>query len=420
MESIDEKFSTRYIPVSIIVPAYNEAKVIVESIKSLAILDYERYEVIVINDGSTDNTVEEVLKNFNLVKTHRPITETIKVKEIRDVYEGTYNDVSITLIDKNNGGKADALNAGINASRYPLFVAMDADCILKRDAIDKLVKPFLMDRRTIAAGGNIRISNNLKIENGEIKEYNYPKGYFLIYQTFEYLRVFLIARTAWNIINANLIISGAFGMFKKSKVLEIGGYRTDTIGEDMELVMRLNIHCLDLKEDYRIDYVIDAYTFTQVPTTIKDFAKQRIRWHVGLMQCLSIHKKTLFNPKYKQVSFLGIAYYTLFELLSAVIEVTGYFLIILAIAFGLFNPWMFVFFSITILVYAFSVTVSALNVEKYILSVKTPFRIVIKFMLYSIAEPLIYRQVYNLIRIYAMIRYRKHKHSWNKVERKTY
>lgn len=407
-------------PVSILLPAYNEEKVIIESIHSLTVLEYKKIEIVVINDGSTDETLSKLIETFDLTETYKSFAKVLKSEEILNIYEGKVKGISLTLVNKKNGGKADALNAGINVSKYPLFIAMDSDCIIKKDALAKIVKPFLLDKRTIAVGGNVKISNNLKIEKGEITESQSLKGYFLVFQTLEYLRVFLVSRIAWNNINTNIIISGAFGIFKRSKVIEVGGYRTDTVGEDMELVMRLNRYCIENEIDYKIQYVPEAYCFTQVPTNFKDFKNQRIRWHVGLMQSLHAHKKIILNPKYKKMGFLGAGYYTFFELFSSIIEVSGYMVISLAVFFGLFNPWVFLLLIGSILVYSFTVTISASMIEKYTLNKKKSLKDSVKLLIFSIFEPLFYRQVCNVIRIYAMIKYKSYRNKWNKVERKEY
>src|SRR5665648_991475 len=407
-------------PVSIILPAYNEVKVIIDSVFSLTALDYKKIEIIVVNDGSTDETLSKVIEIFELNETYKSFAKVLKTEQILNIYEGKVKGISITLVNKKNGGKADALNAGINVSKYPLFIAMDSDCIIKKDALAKIVKPFLLDKRTIAVGGNVKISNNLRIEKGEIAEARKLKGYFLIFQTLEYLRVFLVSRIAWNNINTNIIISGAFGIFKRSKIIEVGGYRTDTVSEDMELVMRLNKYCIENEIDYKIQYVPEAYCFTQVPTNFKDFRNQRIRWHVGLMQSLQAHKSVILNPKYKKIGLLGAVYYTFFELFSSIVEISGYIVISLAVVFGLFNPWIFLLLIISILVYSFTVTISALMIEKYTLNNKKSNRDAFILLVFSIFEPLFYRQVCNIIRIYAMIKYKSYKNKWNKVEREEY
>ncbi len=410
----------RYIPVSILVPSYNEEQVIVESILSLMKLDYEEYEVIVVNDGSSDNTFQVVIDYFKLQPKKIRFKESLETQQIKQIYEGHINNHHLLVVDKENGGKSDALNAGINISKYPLFIAMDADCIIKPDAVHHLVFPMLMDKRTIAVGGNIKISNNLIIENGEVVEQKMPKGFFVIYQIIEYMRVFMISRIAWNQYKSNLIISGAFGLFRKDKVIEVGGYRTDTVGEDMELVVRLNLFQIEHNREYRIQNQVDAYCFTQVPNKFKDFKNQRIRWHVGLMQSIYFHRKSIFNFKYHRVGLIGITYYTFFEMLSAVIEIFGYVVILIAIALGLFNMQIYIFLLSVVILYSFLVTISAMTLEQYSLENKTSFGLIAKLTILSLFEPFIYRQLCNFIRIYAMFRYKSYKNKWNKGKRMQY
>lgn len=410
----------RYIPVSIIVPAFNEEEVIVESILSCMKLDYEEYEVIVVNDGSMDKTLTNILTYFNLQPSSLKYNQLIQTQEVLGIYEGSINNHRLIVVDKVNGGKSDALNTGLNISNYLLYIAIDADCVIKPDAIHHLVFPVLMDKRTIAVGGNVKISNNLTIEHGEITKQKAPKGFFLIYQIIEYTRVFMISRIAWNQAKSNLIISGAFGLFNKARVLEVGGYRTDTVGEDMELVIRLNLYQIEHKRDYRIDNQVDAYCYTQVPRKFKEFKNQRIRWHVGLMQCLYIHRNAIFNLKYHRVGMIGITYYAVFELLSAVIELLGYTALILAILFGLFNVKIFLFLLLVIVTYGFVITISALVLERYSLETKSSLWYIIKLTFLSLFEPFTYRQVCNVIRIVAMFRYNSYRDKWNKAKRVEY
>lgn len=421
IEKLVEEVPTDALPVSVLVPAYNEELVICQGILSLAKLNYQKFEIIVINDGSSDGTLTKVINEFKLIPMVYYVDGVALVtKSINGVYQGIINGVSLTLINKENGGKADSLNAGINLAKYPLFVAMDADCVVEKDALIYLIQPFLMDKRVIAVGGDIKISNNLVVSDGQVQKVYPPKGFLLVYQIIEYLRVFLVSRVAWNTINTNMIISGAFGMFKKEKVLVVGGYANDTVGEDMELVVRLNLYNTKRKIAYKIEYAPEAFCYTQAPVNLKDFSNQRIRWHVGLMQTLKRHRYALLNPKYHQAGLLGVSYFTFFELISAIIEVVGYVVIIFSVMLGRFNPQIFTILVITILLYSFSVTISALGLQRYIIKEKTSFWSTLKLSLFCLIEPLTYRQWCNLVRIYAMFRYKKYANKWNKVERTNY
>lgn len=350
LNEISIKSSDNYIPVSILVPAYNEEETVVDCIESLSHLEYAEYEIIVIDDGSKDNTSQVVIDNFNLKKIARPIRRVVKCKNEIFIYEGyTSNNKKITLVKKENGGKADALNMGINISRYPLFVSLDADSILQKDSLKNIAKPFIEDDKTIAVGGNIKAANQVVLKNGEIVKVHNPKKLIVILQIIEYYRVFLTTRVWFNRFNGNLIISGAFGLFKKSSVINIGGYDTNTVGEDMDLVVKLHSFYRKNKLDYSIKYVYDAICWSQVPEKLRDFKNQRRRWHIGLMTSLINHRYILFNPKYGVVGVFSFLYYLIYELLSCVFDVIGVVIIVLAYFAGILSlDYLFTFFVIYI------------------------------------------------------------------------
>ena len=231
--------------ISIIIPAYNEEITIIETIESLVNVNYKDYEIIIVDDESEDNTSEKVIKHCNLQKIERFIINKIKTKPIKSIYEGVYKDVPIILVKKENGGKADSLNVGVNVSDYPWFICIDADSILQEDALQKIVQPIIEDTRVIALGGAIMINNGAIIENGKVKRYDMPKSVLASLQAIEYNRTFLASRIMFDKLNANLIISGAFGAFRKDVVIATGGYEPSTRGEDMELVIKLHKFCID-------------------------------------------------------------------------------------------------------------------------------------------------------------------------------
>ncbi|MEG2338149.1 MAG: glycosyltransferase family 2 protein, partial [Clostridium sp.] len=313
-----------YVPISILVPAYNEEITIEESIGSLLHLDYPEYEIVIINDGSTDLTASKVIDKYNLKKIYRPIRKLVDSKEELDIYERRVDGVTITLINKENGGKADSLNMGINASKYPLFLSLDADSVLQKDTLSKIVEPFMEDDKTVAVGGNVKVSNSLIIENGQVVGKKSRTKLIVLYQIVEYYRSFLSTRVSFNRFNSNLIISGAIGLFNKHIAIQAGGYEADTVGEDMEMVIKLHTYCIKNGMEYSIGYVPDAVCLTQVPEKYSDLKKQRRRWHMGLFQSLWKHKYVFVNPKYGQVGLIGYIYYVLFEFLSPIIELLGF------------------------------------------------------------------------------------------------
>jgi cellulose synthase/poly-beta-1,6-N-acetylglucosamine synthase-like glycosyltransferase len=265
--------------ISILVPAYNEAKGIVDSVRSLLALDYPQLEVIVINDGSTDDTIERLVAGFGLREVLRPTPPYLPCnKPVHAVY-APHSQLRLLVIDKENGGKADSLNAGINFAAYPLFCSVDADSILEQDALAKTALPFIEDPyRTVATGGLVRVANGCRVEHGRVAQARLPQPRLAMFQVVEYARAFFGARTGWSALNGLLIISGAFGLFNREAVIAAGGYRTDTVGEDGELVTRLHRTCRDARRPYRIVYIADPVCWTEVPETTRFLRRQRRRW----------------------------------------------------------------------------------------------------------------------------------------------
>ena len=273
-------------PVSIIAPAFNEENSIVQSVTNLLSLDYPVYEVIVVNDGSTDATLQKLIEHFRLKRVNLVFRKVLETKPIRGVYLNP-DYPRLVVVDKENGKKADALNAGLNLSRYPLFCAVDSDSVLDRDALQKVVRPFLEDpARTVAAGGIIRLSNGCVIERGQLKKMAVPKNILVRFQIIEYLRAFLGGRTGLSALNSLLIISGAFGIFRKDVVMAIGGYRKNTVGEDMDLVVRMRRYLHEKKQKFRVRFLPDPICWTEAPSNLRSLANQRNRWHRGLIETM--------------------------------------------------------------------------------------------------------------------------------------
>jgi len=311
------------LPVSIIVPAYNEEKTIIRTVLALLMLKYPQYEIIIVNDGSTDNTLQVLIERFSLISYPEAYNRSLDVKPIHNFYHSTIHS-NIRVIDKDNGGKSDALNAGINLSIYPLFCCIDADSLLSRDSMIFVVRQFLDDPKTIACGGTIRIANGCEFKNGHIVKIGLPSNILALIQTIEYLRAFLFGRLGWVPSNSLLIISGSFSLFKKQAVLDVGGYDTTTIGEDMELVVRLHRHYRTNSIPYKILAIPEPICFTEVPEDLRSLMNQRIRWQRGLAESLTKNINLLMHPK---SGFLGWVAYPLtiiFELFGPIIEIFGY------------------------------------------------------------------------------------------------
>ena len=311
---------------SVIAPAFNESRTIIDNIRTLLSLYYNNYEVIVVNDGSSDDSMEKMIEIYELEKVNYYFDYRIPCKRIRGVYKSQNRSFKkLTVIDKVNGGKADSLNAGLNVSKNNLVVSIDADSIMEPDALLKMVKPFTeaKEKRVIGTGGVIRIANSCEISGGHIKKIHLPKQFLPRAQVMEYTRAFLMGRMAWSELDGLLLISGALGMFDREIVIQAGGYHTNTVGEDMELVVRIRRYMTDHNLNYDVVYIPDPLCWTEVPSTLKVLARQRSRWTRGTMETLFTHRKLFFNRRYGKLGMLGYPYWLMFEYLAPIIEFLG-------------------------------------------------------------------------------------------------
>ncbi len=345
--------------ISIVAPAFNESKTIVENVRALLSLYYNNFDVIVINDGSTDDSLEKIISAYDLEKVNYFFDYRIPCKRIRGVYKSKNRSFhNLTVIDKVNGGKADALNAGINVSRRQLVCSIDVDSIMEPDALLKMVKPFMeeTDRKVIGTGGVVRIANSCDIQGGQIKRVHLPKKFYARVQVLEYTRAFLMGRMAWARLDGLLLISGALGMFDREIVIKCGGYSIHTVGEDMELVVRMRRYMSEKGEKYKVTYIPDPLCWTEVPSTLKILGRQRNRWTRGTVETLFAHKRIFLRPKYKVFGMLGYPYWFFFEWLAPIIEFFALIFFIFYVIFGSPN-WPF-FILLFIFVYTFSVSLS--------------------------------------------------------------
>lgn len=407
-----------YFPISIIVPAYNEEVTILDSIKSLLNLDYKLYEIIVVDDGSKDNTSQKLIDHYNMIKVDRPIRKVLKCQEELGIYEAPDTNVSLTLIKKKNGGKGDVLNMGINASKYPYFVCIDADSVLQKDSLERIAQPVIENENVVAVGGYIRIAQSMKMKDGEIENCILPANLIVLMQIMEYDRSFLASRILMNEYNGNLIISGAFGLFKKETVIAVGGYDCDTLGEDMELVVKLHDFCCKHKIKYQISYEPSAVCWSEAPSTLKDLKTQRVRWHRGLFQCMHKYREMFLNPLYGLIGSISYLYYLIYELLSPVIEIFGLFATILAGSIGLLNiPFMIRFYLIYALFGAL-LTITSFLQRVYTQNLRIYKRDVLKVTLLCLVENSLFRLYLDFIRMTAFIGYKKKRTDWGELERK--
>ena len=398
-----------YVPISVIVPAYNEEVTIVQTIRSLLSLDYHTYEIVVVNDGSKDSTAQIVIDTFGLHEVQRPIRRQVPCKNQVSIYEGSRGRVSITLINKENGGKADSINMGINASQFPYFVCMDADSILERDSLTRIVVPVLENQNVIAVGSMIRISNDSVFKDGRLVQYQLPRKLIPAFQVLEYERSFLASRILLDKFNANLIISGAFGLFRKDAVVNVGGYQVGSMGEDMELIVKLHDYYRSNDLPYAIKYAYDAVCWTQAPERLRDLLKQRKRWHIGLMQSMTRHPKLIATWSY--------LYYLLYELLSPAIELFGILVTLLAYSFGLLDVKYMLTLLVVYAVFGSMLTLISFLTRNFLSDVRIRKRDVLKAFLICIPENLCLRFLLEWIRLISVLFYRGKKTRWGQIKR---
>ncbi len=405
--------------ISIIAPAFNESKTIIDNIRTLLSLYYNNFEVVIVNDGSTDNTLDLIKEAYDLIRVNYYFDYRIPCERIRGVYRSknpSYN--RLTVIDKVNGGKADSLNAGINICKSSLFVSIDADSIIEPDSILKLVKPFLeeKERKVIGSGGVIRIVNSCEVERGHIREIKVPSKILPRLQVLEYTRAFLLGRMAWSQLDGLMLISGAMGIFDRETVINAGGYSIKTVGEDMELVLRMRRHMSEKKIKYEVTYIPDPLCWTEVPSDLKSLRKQRTRWTRGLIDSLRLHRKMFLNPSYKRLGMLGYPYWTFFEWMAPLIAFTGFIYTIFLIIRDSLN-WPF-YLLLFIFVYSFAVSLStwAILFEEITFHKYKRKRDVFKLIGVALFEPFFY-PVHTYFAVRGNLEALRGKKGWGQAER---
>jgi len=389
------------VPVSILIPAYNEEQLILESVRSLLRSHYRSFEVVVINDGSTDRTLDLLSEAYGLVEDRRVPRARLETHPIRGSYRSP-SDERLVVIDKENGGgKSDALNAGLRYARYPLFLVVDADTLLDLDALPRLVREFQVRPETVAVGGIVRIANGSTVEAGHVTEVRTPRQLLINLQIVEYLRAFLVGRTGWSRIGALLIVSGAFGIFRRELVIEAGGYDASSFGEDAELVVRLHKLCRDRRRPYRIGFIADPVCWTEAPDSMALLRRQRDRWQRGLLDTLWRYRGMIGRPRYGSVGMFALPYFMVFEALGPVVEVAGYATFALSLAMGWLSPAMAAAFFGLAVALGIAFSFAALLIEERAFQRYRSWRCFGRLVLAAGIENLGYRQWYALIRVRA-------------------
>lgn len=405
------------LPISLLVPAFNEESTIVEATQSLLTLRYPEYEIIVISDGSTDGTIAAMTEAFELRPAHRLPTSVIPTAAVSGVLHSRLHP-HLWLIDKENGGKADALNVGLNHSRYPLFAALDADTLLEPDALIRIARPFLEDQRTVAAGAMIRIANGCKIEAGEVKEVALPHRLIPELQIVEYLRAFFVGRIGWDAVGATLIVSGAFGVFRRSIVAAAGGFSTDTVGEDMELIVRLHRYCRDNDIPYRISFIPDPVAWTEAPESLQVLGRQRSRWQRGLAQALTKHISMLGKPRYGTPGMLAFPYYFFLELLGPIIETVGYAAFAVSVITGVASPRFVIAFFLLSVFFGSALSVAAVALEEMSFRRYRKARDLAVLLGLALVETLGYRHLNTFWRLQGIWAFLRGDQEWGTMERR--
>lgn len=412
------RYSDAAPPIALLAPAYNEEMTIAESVRSLLSLHYPSFEVIVVNDGSLDETLQVLIDTFELRPIQRHFELAIGHAPIRGVYGATHQP-RLIVVDKENGGKADALNAGINVSRAPIFCSMDADSLLEPDALLRAVKPFVEDpERTVAVGGTVRIANGCTISHGRVVEVRPPRNLLPLLQTVEYLRAFLMARLAWSRINALTIISGAFGLFRRARVIEVGGYTQGTVGEDMELVVKLHRLMRDKGLPYRIGFVPEPVCWTEAPEDLRVLGRQRARWHRGALETFERHSDILMKPRYGRLAVVGFGHILLVDVLGPIVELLGYLLIPLLWFSGVLSTEYLLAFLAVSFTFGVVISVGALALEEAELRRFPRARDLVLLTFVAVLENFGYRQLNNLWRLRGVWQYLRRSQSWGTMTRK--
>jgi cellulose synthase/poly-beta-1,6-N-acetylglucosamine synthase-like glycosyltransferase len=387
-------------PITLLVPAHNEEKSIRVAVQNLLNLDYPEIEVIVINDGSTDCTLEELVDEFRLTPVRAVYVPQVPCAHVHALYRSSV-DPRLLVIDKDSiGSKADAVNAGLNAATSPYVCTVDADSILERDALLRVMVPVLNDpEHIVAVGGIVRILNASELSGGRLLRVRLPKKSFEVIQVVEYLRAFLIGREAWAQANMLMIISGAFGVFRADIVRAVGGYRAETIGEDFDLVTRMHRHLLDRRADYRIQFVPDPVCWTEAPSDLKSLARQRARWQKGLLDVLLKNRDMLFRPRYGRIGWIALPYLWVYELLAPIIEIGGIATILLAWFLGVLSQRFFIEFMIFGYVFATVISIGSVLQEEITYKRYNDWQDVLRLVSYCFLEHFPYRQMHLVLGI---------------------
>ena len=404
-------------PITILVPAHNESATIEASVTAILTLEYRNFEVVVVNDGSKDDTLERLRHAFELYEVPRTYPETLSTYPVHAVYRSRTR-TRLLVIDKENAGKADSLNAAVNASRFPLVIAVDADTLIEPDALLRLTRPFLLGRQIAAVGGTVRVANGCTVKDGRVSDARVPRRLLPGIQVVEYLRAFLFGRLGWNRLGGSLVISGAFGLFRKEYLHAIGGYRVASVVEDLDLVVRLHRHLRQRRITYEIPFIPDPVAWTEVPESGRILSRQRERWHRGLLAAMWLYKGMLFNPRYGRVGLIAMPFFAFGEALAPLIEVVGYVITLAGLAVGQLNVTFALLFVLVAWGYGMLLSLWAVVLEEVSFRRYRRAGDLARLLVYATLENFGYRQRTVWWRLKAFFTVWKHRQVWGEMTRK--
>jgi cellulose synthase/poly-beta-1,6-N-acetylglucosamine synthase-like glycosyltransferase len=403
--------------ISILAPAHNEEATVTESIRSLLTLRYPSLEVVLVNDGSSDATLDVLKRDFDLVAVHAaPIRRRIDTQPIRGLYRSKRTP-ALVVVDKENGGKADALNAGLVVATGELACAIDADTIVEPDALQRMIRPFLLDDNVVAAGGTLRVVNGAEVRAGRVVKERAPRRFLPGVQAVEYLRAFLAGRVGWNRLGGNLIISGAFGLFRREPMIAAGGYRHDTVGEDMELVVRMRRLARERGGPELIVFVPDPVAWTEVPRRLRILGRQRDRWHRGLADVIERHRGVILNPRYGAMGLVVAPYFLFVELLAPVVELVGVLVTVVGLILGLVDVEFALLFLLVVYGLGLVLTALTLALEEWTFCGYGGLRDRLMLLLFGALESFGYRQLTAFWRLRGLVRHWRGHGDWGAMER---
>ena len=415
----EEAFAAPQTPgISIVVPAHNEQSVVLESIQSLLSQRYPLYELVLVDDGSDDATARTVVAAHDLHQVAAMARNSVPYLPLVEMWRST-GDPQITLVRKHNGGRADALNCGVAVARHPYVCITDADSILDPDALAVMVRPFLEDpARVVAVGGTVRVGNSSRIEHGRMIEPRVPRGAVAGFQLIEYLRAFLLGRTGWDRLGSLMIVSGAFGLFRRDLLEQVGGYWTETVGEDLEMTLRLHRQLSDAGCRYRIMYSSDPVCWTEVPSDVVTLGQQRRRWHRGLWESLWRHRGMFLRPRYGVVGMIGLPYMLVFEFLGPVFVVAAWIAFPIGLALGLVDPRLVAAWVLCQAVFGTLVTVAACFFEERAYRYYQGTRELVRMLILAALENICFRQLVDVYRLAGLWDLIRRKRGWGKMRRR--